>query len=417
MRKTKSFRHTMKILFGIIIGLFLVAEITAIAGIFGLGNKTVNIVFHACLLMANIFIAVKGYKVMVERIVEPLVEMEEAVKSLAQGKLDAQVTYVSNNEIGSLAESFRKTLYGLNTMVEDLTYILREFSQGNFDVRSQHQEVYIGDFDVVLNELIHLVTVFSGTMRNIDQAAEQVSVGSNGLAVNSQDMAQGASDQAAAVQELLATVTEVTDQVLETTKTTDQAHDNAKIIGEQAQISKQKMMLLTRAMESIKDTSSEIEKIIVDIEEIASQTNLLSLNASIEAARAGEAGRGFAVVAGQIGKLAEDSASSAVTTKELIDKAIEEIKRGNEITEETAKSLNQVIDEMDKIVMAVANIRMASDKQALSMKEIENGVEQINAVVQNNSAAAEETSATSEELSAQAETLKELVDQFKLREG
>ena len=216
---------------------------------------------------------------------------------------------------------------------------------------------------------------------------------------------------------MLATVTEVTNQVQENTKTTDKAHDNAKVIGEQAKVSQNKMKELTDAMTMIRETSNEIGNIIVDIEEIASQTNLLSLNAAIEAARAGEAGKGFAVVADQIRKLAEDSANSAVTTKELIDKAIHEIQKGNEITAQTAESLDNVISEMDNIVMAVANIRSASDKQALSVKEIEKGFEEIGAVVENNSAAAEETSATSQELSAQASALKGLVEQFRLREN
>lgn len=143
---------------------------------------------------------------------------------------------------------------------------------------------------------------------------------------------------------------------------------------------------------------------------------MLSLNAAIEAARAGEAGKGFAVVADQIRKLAEDSAASAVSTKALIDKAIHEVQKGNEITEDTASALNRVIDEMDKLVLAVANIRSASDKQAGSVKEIEASVEQISSVIQNNSAAAQETSATSEELSAQAISLKELVNKFQLSE-
>ena len=232
--------------------------------------------------------------------------------------------------------------------------------------------------------------------------------------MSSQELADGATNQAASIEELLATVTDVTNQVLENTKTTDKAHDNAKLIGEQAKVSQYKMKELTEAMNTINETSSEISNIIVDIEEIASQTNLLSLNAAIEAARAGEAGRGFAVVADQIRKLAEDSAASAVTTKELIDKSLREVHKGNEITEQTADSLNNVIKELDNIVQAVADIRVASDKQALSVKEIEKGFEAISAVVESNSAAAEETSATSQELSAQAAALKGMVERFQL---
>ena len=416
MKEQVSFKEKMRLLFIAMCAIFIVSELTAILGTLGIGSSVLHIIFHSILLVVIIIVATKGYQFLAKNLIEPIVELDHAVVSMSKGDLSTEIAYEGESELGVLAESLRKTLDMLKKLVMDFTYILKQFQEGNFNVNSEHPEAYIGDFSELLERLVQMVGSFSDTMRGIDNAAGQVSEGANGLAMSAQDLAQGASDQAASIQELLATVTEVTEQVVENTKTTDKAHDYAKAVGQQAKVSQDKMKELTGAMESIKSTSGEIENIIIDIEEIASQTNMLSLNAAIEAARAGEAGKGFAVVADQIRKLAEDSAVSATKTRELISKSIREVQKGNEITSQTAEALDSVLREMDNIVLAVAQIRTASDKQAASVKEIEKGFEGISAVVQNNSAAAEETSATSEELSAQAVALKGMVERFQLRE-
>ena len=415
MRKDNGIKDGLSFLFRFQAVIIFLAQFLSILGILDFGNKIVHIIIQLLFLLFNMYFIVQAYKTVTSRLLEPINQIETAINSMANGDLDIDVSAAGNNELTFLGDSFNLAVSKLRMIINDLTHIISEFAKGNFDVEVEHKEAFVGEYEVIYSELQDMVEVISDTMRHIDEVAGQVSDGSNELARSSQDLAQSANDQATSIQQLLETVTEVTEQVMENTRTTDKAHDDAKLIGEQTQISTSMMHELTSAMELIKETSSEIGKIIVDIEEIASETNLLSLNAAIEAARAGEAGKGFAVVADQIRTLAENSAASAVTTKELIDKSILEIQKGNEITEQTAAAMNRVIQEMDNIVMGVANIRIASDRQSVSVKAIEQGFESISSVVQNNSVSAMQTSATCEQLSSQAATLKELVSQFKLR--
>ena len=237
-------------------------------------------------------------------------------------------------------------------------------------------------------------------------------MGAEQLADSAQSLAEGATSQAGAVEELTATIDEVADASETSAKKADEAYQDAYKFAEVAEESSKEMKELREAMDRITDTSREIEVIISQIEDIAEQTNLLSLNASIEAARAGEAGRGFAVVADEIGKLAADSAQSAINTRELIVKTLDEIEKGNEITIKTAESLNTVLNGIKILANESKETSVLSLQQAQTMAEVKLGIEQIADVVQSNSAAAEETSATSEELLAQSENLKALVDYF-----
>ena len=255
----------------------------------------------------------------------------------------------------------------------------------------------------------------STTLGDVQEASGQVSAGSSQLAESAQSLAEGATDQAASVEELLASVEDVSNRILENAKSTDIVHDKAKLIAVQADNGKAKMEELMTAMERITNTSNDIQMVVEKIESIASQTNLLSLNASIEAARAGDAGRGFAVVAEQIKKLAEESASSAVETRDMLGNNVAQITIGNDTAVQTSQYMNSMIEELDNVVLEVSKIRTVSDGQAETIQQISQAVEQINGVVQSNSAASEEVSATSEELSASAQSLNELLASFQLK--
>ncbi|MCL2717609.1 MAG: methyl-accepting chemotaxis protein [Lachnospiraceae bacterium] len=345
----------------------------------------------------------------------PLQKCTERLQVLATGNLsndDLQVD--SEDETKVLADATNEITRGLTDIIRDVRYMLDEMGNGNFTAKSQNPAIYEGDFAPILAAYRTLNQRLSETIHHIKDVSHQVTAGSDQLTKSSQGLAEGATDQSAAVEELQATITTVTEQIGKSADEQKKIFNMAMQMEEVAEHSSVEMENLKTAMKRINETSQQIESIISGIEDIASQTNLLSLNASIEAARAGEAGRGFAVVANEIRSLAEGSAKSAVNTRELIETAIKEARNGDEITEKTATSLSEVISGLKSIEGNIKEVTESSTIQVGSMREIEHGISQISDVIQSNSALAEESSAISEEFSGQASTLEELINRFQV---
>lgn len=377
----------------------------------------IMVVIIAIVIIASV-VATKIGRNIAKGIVDPLASLGNRMEKFAHGDLDSPFPEtIHNDEITDIIKDCEEMAANLNEIISDAGYLLGEMAEGNFDIATRIEDKYEGDFNQLLMSMRKLNRQLDSTLKTINEAAEQVTQGASQLAYSAQDLAEGATDQASAVEELTATVEEVANISEESAKTAVQSAKQAEESAKVADSSRTGMNELITAMENITATSKEIENIIAAIEDIASQTNLLSLNASIEAARAGEAGKGFAVVADQIGKLANDSAQSAISTKELIVKALEEIEKGNKVVVDTMDTIGNVLESMKLFADNANGNAEASRKQANMLEQVEAGIDQISTVVQNNSAASQETSAISEELSAQAIALKEMIAAFKLRKS
>ena len=387
-----------------------------------LGNKAANFMtmqtficigLMVIVIIVSIVISIRLAGFVAKLFAEPIKSIKDATAQLAKGNLDIQVEAMYPDEIGEMTDSFKEATGKLKEYIAELSRIFGEFGNGNFNVVSNVD--FDGDFKALEDASEMISNSLSETLGKISEASNQVALGASQMSENAQSLAEGATDQSASVEELTATIQNITETTVSSSEKANLSYMSAKDFELKAESSSEDIKKLNQAMARINETSKEIANIIAEIEDIASQTNLLSLNASIEAARAGEAGKGFAVVADQIGRLAADSSASAVNTKNLIQNSIQEIEQGNEITAKTTEAIEEVIEGIKLLATSTKEISSLSIAQAETMKQLEMGVEQISEVIQSNSAAAEESSATSEELAAQSENLEELIGHFNLK--
>ena len=349
-------------------------------------------------------------------ITKPLRQLETAADKIVNGNFDISVTYESKDELGSLTKSFKNMTFILETVISDASRLLSEMADGNFDVRTNAEERYVGNLQSLLLSIRKLNKDLSITLGQINQSADQVASGSGQVSNGAQALAQGATEQAASVEELASTITNISYQVKSTADNAMEAKSKSNTAGEEAEVCNDQMHDMMNAMEEIARSSNEISKIIKTIEDIAFQTNILALNAAVEAARAGEAGKGFAVVAEEVRSLASKSSVASKNTAELIESSVNAVTRGTKLANSTAESLVQVVNHVRSASTKVDEIANAAEEQAGAIEQVTLGVDQISSVVQTNSATAEESAAASQELSEQASTLKSLVAKFKLRE-
>lgn len=371
----------------------------------------------ACIIVCLVWawkLTTKTGKKVLETILVPLREVEAVAQELTDGNLHSTLEYHSDDEIGRLAHSMRKSIRILGSYVDDIGRAMKMFADGNFDVQPEVE--WKGDFVGILNSFMIFEKSMAEVIKGIQHVSDEVSSAAEQVAASSNDLADGATNQAAVVEELTATVEGVSEQVEKNSKTAKEISGRVDELGNAILESNGKMKDMVDSMNEINGASKEIDKIIATINEIAAQTNLLALNASIEAARAGEAGKGFAVVANQVNVLADQSAQAAKESATLIETSVKAVEKGMVIAGQTASQLQEVAENSQIITKEVTNIADTLETQATEIKQINDGIEQINDVVQTNSATSEECAASSQEMSSEAENLREMIQKFKIAE-
>lgn len=348
------------------------------------------------------------------RSLNPLQNVVDAANEIAAGNFDVMLTADSQDEIGRLMQAFDDMTVRMKFIIMDLADLLGNMADGKFNAESKDTAAYVGQYHNIVEAANKINVSLSEMIRKIYRVSEQVSGGAEHVSGASQGLAEGASEQANSVEELNASVREMIGQVKKNTENADSAKQSMEVTKEAVDSGNTHMQHMVKAMHNIMDSSSKIQNIVKTIEDIANQTNLLSLNAAIEAARAGEAGKGFAVVADEVKSLAEESALATRDIVELIRNSIQAVEEGNRVAEETSQALAEIVKSTETVSEMVEEISAGGKVQEEYIGHISNAVEQISGVVQSNAATAEESAASSEELSAQAQTMRDLLADFEI---
>lgn len=380
----------------------------------GTSTKRICTIMLYALAAVSAVLSVFLVLTIVKGLTHPILELEEAIKAMAQGDMSSEITYKSKDELGELADNLRFVLSTLSSYIGHICERLDSLAAGDLGIEMDMD--YLGEFASIKQSGTKIINSLNDTLGQLYQASDQVANGSEQVSSGAQALSQGATEQASSVQELAATLNELSGQVNDTAANSRDVNQLISDTALEINNSNKKMESMVRAMHNINECSSEIEKIIKTIEDIAFQTNILALNAAVEAARAGEAGKGFAVVADEVRNLASKSQEAAKNTTALINNSLNAVSEGSQIATDTQESLLKVVESADKIAANMAKITESADMQAEAISQVTEGIDQISSVIQTNSATAEESAAASEELFSQSSLLKSLVGRFRLKD-
>lgn len=367
---------------------------------------------YASVVAAMVMLWMAGRRV-TRDLVKPVQVIQEAAGNLRQGDLSSQVEFHSEDEIGIMAADLQDTFAALQLYINQIRESLIEVGSGNLTIEIPND--FRGDFVQIGESLQHLQDALNDTIHQIAASSGFVSSGATQVAQTSQQLSENTERQSQLMEELLAALETATKQTEEDGENAIQVSSLSEQAGEQVALGNKSMNDMLKAMDEIRVTSTEINRVIKTIDDIAFQTNILALNAAVEAARAGSAGKGFAVVADEVRNLAAKSAEAAKSTTELIEASSRAVEQGVKISQETAQSLVVISDSTAQIKEVIKRITESTEIQAQAFAQIDESAHEISHMVQDTSARAEESAAASEELSAQSATMKRLVEKFRLK--